>query len=37
MPEEKGGHIFLKGACTVCGPELWLVMLGGGIEVVNVV
>ena len=37
VSQEQCSHILLKGACTVCGPEVWLVGFGGVVEEVQVV
>lgn len=36
MSLEQGSHILFKGPCTVCGPEMWLVLFSCVVDVVHV-
>jgi len=36
VAQEQGSHILSKGSNTVSGPGEWLVLSGGGVEMVHV-
>lgn len=37
VSQEQGSHVLFKGACTVCGPEVLLMLFSGVVEAVQVV